>query len=204
MKWLVSPAAAEPGIEPLMPVPRAEPFDDPDYLFEPKYDGCRGLLYLRGSAAWFQSKRGEVLTSFDALAERIRRDLPGGSLILDGEIVALDGEGRQDRSALLAGRGQLHYVAFDVLWRGGKDLRAEPLWSRRRTLERLIPEALAVLSPSYAVPERGRALYRAASRLKLEGIVAKRLADPYRDGTVWYAILNRSDRRRTPRGTRSH
>lgn len=204
MKWLVSHPAAEPGIEPLMPVPRAEPFDDPDYLFEPKYDGCRGLFYLRGSAAWFQSKRGEVLAPFDGLAERASKHLAEGSLILDGEVIALDGEGRQDRAALLAGRGQLHYVAFDVLWRGGKDLRAEPLWSRRRTLDRLIPQALAALSASYAVPERGRALYRAASRLRLEGIVAKRLADPYRDGTVWYAILKRNDRRRSPGSGRRH
>jgi bifunctional non-homologous end joining protein LigD len=194
MKWLARPAAA-PEIEPVMPRHYEGPFDDPGWVFEPKYDGRRGLLFLQGSRAWFQGKRGELLRGFDDLAYRARKELGSASLILDGEIVALVGKGREDRGALLASRGELHYIAFDVLWQAKKDLRVKPLWARRRVLERLIPKTTGPLSRVSVVPERGRDFYRAAVRLRLEGIVAKHAAGPYHEGTVWLTIPNPQYRR---------
>lgn len=52
--------------------------------------------------------------------------------------MALDQEGRQDFRGLLAGRGNLHYAAFDALWINGKDVRSLPLTRRKRALGRLI------------------------------------------------------------------
>jgi bifunctional non-homologous end joining protein LigD len=95
-----------------------------------------------------------------------------------------------DFRALLAGRGWLHYAAFDVLWLSGKDLRAQPLIKRKRRLEQLILANNATLSRVLAVEEHGRELYEAAQRLDLEGIVAKRKADPYSPQTIWYKIKN--------------
>ena len=180
-----------PEIEPLIPVPRADAFDAPAYLFEPKYDGVRGLLFMRGPAIWFQSGRGHGLPRFDELARWVRQELGNRNVILDGEVMALDTNGRQDRRMLLAARGQLHYAAFDILWQDGKDLRSLALQERKRALERLVPSGTSVVSRVHAVAERGRDLYRAVTRLDLEGIVAKRAADPYRPGTVWYKIMNR-------------
>jgi bifunctional non-homologous end joining protein LigD len=60
-------------------------------------------------------------------------------MILDGEVVSLDVEGRQDFRAPMAGRGNLHYAAFDVLWLNGNDLRGQELARRKRILKRLIP-----------------------------------------------------------------
>jgi bifunctional non-homologous end joining protein LigD len=191
VRWPLNVPRELPEIEPLIPVPRADAFDAPAYLFEPKYDGLRGLLFMRGPATWFQSKRGHALPHFDELALWVRQELGNRHVILDGEVVALDTNGRQDLHMLLAGRGQPHYAAFDVLWKDGKDLRGQPLRERKRALERLIPSSTSVLSRVHAVEERGRDLYRAATRLDLEGIVAKRAADPYRPGTVWYTIMNR-------------
>jgi bifunctional non-homologous end joining protein LigD len=180
-----------PLVEPIIPVDRAEPFDDPGYLFEPKYDGFRGLLYVTRHDCHFRSKQGNVLTQFQELCYWVREELPVKEAILDGEIVSLDPQGRQDFRGLLAGRGNLHYAAFDALWVNGKDLRGLPLRRRKRALQRIIWATTTVLSQVFSTEGRGRELFRAAERLDLEGMVAKRKADRYRPETVWYKIKNR-------------
>jgi ATP-dependent DNA ligase len=107
-------AVALPLVEPIVPVLRDQPFDDPAYLFEPKYDGFRGLFYLDGRECHFRSKRGNVLKQFRELCDWVRHELRVKEIILDGEVVALDSEGRQDFRSLLGRRGNLHYAAFDA------------------------------------------------------------------------------------------
>jgi bifunctional non-homologous end joining protein LigD len=131
-----------------------------------------------------------VQRRFADLALRVAAELHAREAILDGEVVALDDEGRMDFRALLAGKGWLHYAAFDVLWLNGKDPRAQPLIKRKRKLEQLIPANNSTLSRVLAVEEHGRELFEAAQRLDLEGIVAKRKADPYSPQTVWYKVKN--------------
>lgn len=191
MRWRRPAPTALPEIEPIPLVSRAQAFDDPAYQFEPEYVGSRALLYLRGPAAWFQSPGGWAVAELDALAWALRDQLDEETAILDGQVIGLDPEGKQDRSAAPGSGAQLHYAAFDLLWRRHTDFRQRPLWSRRRELEQLIPKATKLLSPVYAVPEQGRALLRAAERLHYQGIVAKRRTDPYRAGIVWYAIPTR-------------
>jgi bifunctional non-homologous end joining protein LigD len=177
-------------VEPIVPVARSGAFDDPAYLFEPKYDGFRGLLYVTRRDCYFRSKLGTVLEQFQELAYWVREELSVKEVILDGEVVALDPHGRQDFRALLAGQGNLHYAAFDALWVNGKDLRALPLTRRKRALGRVIWATSTVLSQVFSIEERGRDLLAAAERLDLEGIVAKRKADGYAPDTVWYKIRN--------------
>ena len=179
-----------PLVEPIVPVARAEPFDDPEYLFEPKYDGFRGLLYVTRQDCHFRSKQGNVLEQFQELCYWVREELRVKETILDGEIVALDQQGRQDFRGLLAGRGNLHYAAFDALWVNGKDLRGFSLKRRKRALQRLIWATSTVLSQVFFIEERGRDLFRAAERLDMEGMVAKRKADLYGPETVWYKVKN--------------
>ena len=124
--------------------------------------------------------------------------------ILDGAVVSLDPEGRQDFRGLPARRGNLHYAAFDVLWLKGKDLRGLPLTRRKRALERVIPATSTVLSRVFAVERRGRDLSAAAERLDLEGIVAKRQQDPYGPATVWYKVKNRAYTQMDGRGELFH
>ena len=171
----------------------ASAFDDPAYLFEPKYDGFRGLLYVSGREAFFRSKRDLLFPRFTELAYWVREQLGGHDVILDGEIIALDSEGRQSFRELMAGRGNLHYAAFDLLWLDGKDRRHLRLWRRRQALGRLIPATSTVLSRIFAVEGRGRDLFRAVERLDLEGIVAKRKVDPYAASTTtWLKVKNRA------------
>src|SRR5688572_8869722 len=94
-----------PEVQPILLTPRRDPFNDPAWLFEPKFDGYRGLLYVTRKGCWFRSKRGNVLRRFDQLCYWVREELPVKEAILDGEVVALDTEGRQNFRHLLTGRG---------------------------------------------------------------------------------------------------
>jgi bifunctional non-homologous end joining protein LigD len=119
--------------------------------------------------------------------------LPVKEAILDGEVVALDSEGRQNFRDRLAGRGNLHYAAFDALWVNGKDLRGLPLTRRKRALMGLVPATTTVLSQVFTIEERRRDLFDAVQRLDLEGIVAKRKGDPSSAHTTWYSSTDRGN-----------
>ena len=116
-----------PLIEPIVPVLGSPPLHDPKWIYEPKFDGWRGTLYLDRHSSYIRSKRGNVLRRFWELAGRVRAELQVRDAILDGEVVALDEEGRMSFNMLQMGRGHLHYVAFDLLWLNGRDLREQPL-----------------------------------------------------------------------------
>jgi bifunctional non-homologous end joining protein LigD len=183
--------SALPLVEPIIPVARGVPFDDPAWLFEPKYDGFRGLLYVTRDGCHFRSKRGNILKQFQELCYWVREELRVKEAILDGEVVALEGA-RQDFRALVAGCGNLHFAAFDALWVNGKDLRGLPLTRRKRAPNRVIWATTTVTSQVFSVEQRGRDLFAAAERLDLEGIVAKRKSDPYAATTTWYKVKNRA------------
>ena len=162
------------------------------------------MLYLAAGVATFRSKRGNVLKRFEELCYWVQEELPVREAILDGEVVALDSEGRQNFRDLMAGRGDLHYAAFDALWIDGKDLRPLLLARRKQLLTRLIPATTTVLSQVFTIAERGRDLFAAVERLDLEGVAAKRKADPYTPGVTWYKIKNRAYTQMEGRGELFH
>lgn len=182
--------SAVPSIPPIVPMLKQDPFNDPAWLFEPKYDGFRGLFYLTRSGCSLYSKRGNLMTRFAGLARQVASELGARELILDGEIVALDDEGRIDFWGLMRGQGSLAYTAFDLLWVNGQDLRIKPLRQRKRRLEKLIPASVGALNRIPCFETEGRELFEAACRLDLEGIVAKRKDDLYAPNTAWYKIKN--------------
>jgi bifunctional non-homologous end joining protein LigD len=135
-------------------------------------------------------KRGNSMSRFRDLARSAATGLRCSEAILDGEIVALDAEGRIDFWGLMRGRGTLMYAAFDLLWLDGRDLRGLRLERRKQKLQRLIPRPSGPLSCVPSFPRDGRELLEAVCRLDLEGIVAKRSADAYHPETAWYKIKN--------------
>jgi bifunctional non-homologous end joining protein LigD len=173
-----------PNATPIIPAIRHDPFDHPAWLFDLKLDGFRGLADT--IAGRMLSKNGNRLKRFEALLDT----LPAG-YVFDGEIVVLDDNGRPVFNDLLFGRCAPLYVAFDVLVADGEDVRRAPLKERRAILAKIVRRyRIQKFEP---VPGQGIAAFRTVCELDLEGIVAKRLDDPYApERTKWWKILNRA------------
>ena len=179
-----------PQIEPVILTARAEAFDDPAWVFEPKYDGFRGFVYNSRAGCEIRSRRDFRFDRFGDLCDRIAGVLGSREAILDGEVVALNRQGKPVFRDLLRGQGYLAFAAFDLLWLDGIDLRPLPLAERKRALGDLLPEDTGPLYKILTLDEDGRALFGAIRKMDLEGIVAKRKSDAYGPATTWYKIRN--------------
>lgn len=100
-----------------------EPFDDPDWLFELKYDGFRALAYIEDDCCRLISRNGNSFGNFRDLAARLPRDVRDKRVVLDGEIVCLDATGKPQFYDLLYRRAEPCFAVFDVMYVGDEDLR---------------------------------------------------------------------------------
>ena len=183
-------ASGLPQVQPIILSSRTDAFDDPEWLFEPKYDGFRGIVYASSLGCEIRSRRDFQFDRFGDLCNRITGVLGTREVILDGEVVALNRQGKPVFRDLLRGQGFIAFAAFDLLWLDGVDLRARPLAERKQLLGDLLPEDTGPLYKILTLEEHGRALFSAIRKMDLEGVVAKRKSDPYRPGTSWYKIKN--------------
>jgi bifunctional non-homologous end joining protein LigD len=183
-------ATGLPSVDPIVLTQRAEAFDDPAWLFEPKYDGFRGLVYGSKLGWEIRSRRDFPFARFGELCNRLAGVLGPREVILDGEIVSLDRKGKPVFRDLLRGEGFLAFAAFDLLWLDGDDLRPLPLEERKRRLTELLPADTGPLYKILTLEEHGRALFGAIRKMDLEGIVAKRKSDPYSSAATWFKIKN--------------
>jgi bifunctional non-homologous end joining protein LigD len=112
------------------------------------------------------------------------------SMVMDGEIVCLDKDGRCQFNDLLFRRGETRFVAFDLLQVNEKDLRAERLIDRKHELRRVTPGVSSIIYAEH-IERSGIALFHKACELDLEGIVAKDGRAPYDpQRTTWFKIRN--------------
>ena len=184
-----------------------KPFDDPAWLFELKHDGFRVLAEREGGRPRLVYRRGRDATATYPDVARAVAALPFGDLVLDGEVVVLDEEGRpsfqrlqrraQQRRTTDVQRAALElpatYYAFDLLGFEGFDLRPLPLVERKRLLQSVLPRAGPVRFLDH-IEEQGEAFYAEVSRLKLEGLIAKRKDAPYRPGRSPHWLKLRTER----------
>ncbi|HET6577215.1 MAG TPA: hypothetical protein VFG66_02775 [Gemmatimonadales bacterium] len=182
--------AGLPDIEPVGLLFRADPFDGPDWMFEPEYDGVPARLYASGTGCEIRMLQETRFEGAAELRERVARVIGARQVILEGVIVSLDGKGKPNLRDLLRGRGFLAFAASDLLWLDGHDLRALPLAERKARLAALLPSDTGPLYKIFTLEEHGRALFQAARKMDLAGIVAKRKRDAYGPGTVWYRVRN--------------
>src|SRR5215469_11645179 len=98
-------------VQAITPTSRKEPFDDPGWLFDIKYDGFRAVCYVERGCCRFVSRRGNVFTRFDALCGRVAPALGVHDAILDGEVIAADETGRPQFYDLLLRPRRATYVA---------------------------------------------------------------------------------------------
>ena len=176
----------------MAPTWRKEPFDDPDWLFDFKYDSFRALYFLEPGHNRLISRNGNLLTRFDVLAGALAAELNVDDAIIDGEVIAADETGRPQFYDLLRGTRAPAYVAFDIVWLNGADLRSLPLHERRRALQTILPNRSPIVSEALSVTHRGSELFELMCANDLEGIVAKRLVDPYDTRIRWLKIKNRA------------
>lgn len=186
--------APPPVLEPMLAVPHAEPFDDPGWLFEVKWDGHRALATL-GSSTRLTSRSGrDVTAQFPELVELHER-LAARNALVDGEVAALDSDGRPSfqrmqarfhRSPVEIARElrrlpPVHFFAFDLLWLDGASLLHRPLDERRALLEEVLVPGGNLQVPTPIVGD-GTVFFEQVRELGLEGLVAKRRASAYHPG----------------------
>jgi len=112
--------------------------------------------------------------------------------ILDGEVICVDETGRPIFLDLLRHKEPC-FVAFDLLWLNGEDMRPLPLDRAQGLLKRLLRRrSNHLIAEAMSVEGRGQALIAGVEQHDLEGIVAKRKSDPYRRGVHWWKIKNRA------------
>jgi bifunctional non-homologous end joining protein LigD len=152
------------------------------WLFEVKWDGYRALATVVEAEAALTSRRGNDLTErFPGVAKEVARAVKTPSCVLDGEVCALDEEGRASFSEMQKGGQTLVYYVFDVLELEGESLLARPLTERRSRLEDLLDRRNKTVRLSEAFGD-GEALLEAAKEQELEGIIAKRADSTYQPG----------------------
>ncbi|MBJ6748760.1 DNA ligase D [Geomonas anaerohicana] len=169
---------------PMLATSAAEPFDDPDWLFEIKLDGYRTIAEVSGHNVALYSRNN---LSFNKKFHTVVAALAslGIQAVLDGEVVVLDETGRSYFQLLQnyqrTGRGNIAYFVFDLLYLNGEDLRNQPLLARKERLRALLPD-LPDIRYSDHIMESGKEFFELARQNNLEGILAKRAASLYQSG----------------------
>ncbi|HEY7560767.1 MAG TPA: DNA ligase D [Gaiellaceae bacterium] len=152
------------------------------WLFEVKWDGYRAIARVSGGDATLVSRRGNDLTErFAPVARALERAVRTSDCVLDGEVCALDDRGRSSFSVMQQGSGPLVYYVFDVLEVEGAPLLDLPLAERHERLASLLPSTPDTIRLS-EVFDDGEALYAAAKKQGLEGVVAKKADSRYLPG----------------------
>src|SRR5579859_4388709 len=177
-------------VEPMLATLVEQPFSDPNWLFEIKWDGVRAMAWIADGGLTLRSRNNIDITARYPELAALPMKFAGREAILDGEIVALDARGRGDFQRLqermhvrAPGEKQVRevpvvYFAFDLLYCDGYDLREAPLLERKQLLQRML-NANDRFRYADHQPEHGKELYELAKETGLEGIVAKRADSRY-------------------------
>jgi bifunctional non-homologous end joining protein LigD len=183
------------------------PPDEYRYAFEIKWDGVRAIAYVDGGRARFEGRRGNDITSRYPELRALGPALGATPAVLDGEIVAFDGErpsferlqrrmhvSNERAVRRLVNEVPVVYVLFDLLWLDGHSTLDLPYRERRKLLDQLELQGQTWQTPA-AHEGDGAALLEATSGLGLEGVVAKRLDSVYEAGRrsrAWLKVKNQN------------
>jgi bifunctional non-homologous end joining protein LigD len=183
------------AIHPMLATSIDAPFDNPDWLFEIKWDGYRAIAFLEKNHIRLVSRNQNDLTARYADLHDLPKFLNAKTAILDGEIVALDEHGRSSFSLMQQRTGfrergrraaaqpevRVLYYAFDLIYLDGYDLRRVPLEQRKQALASLLNPSNDTIRLSDHFVANGKALLSVARQKGLEGILAKKRASLYEE-----------------------
>ena len=181
------------AIRPMLATLVDQPFDSDDWLYEIKWDGYRAVAFLDGKSVRLVSRNQNDLTAAYPELHDIPQQVKASKAILDGEIVALDEQGRpsfslmQQRTGVGEGGRRIRrtrddvpviYYVFDLLYLDGYDVMQTDLELRKQLLASIVtPSEIIRVSDHYV--GQGTMLFEAAAQRGLEGIVAKRRTSCY-------------------------
>jgi len=180
-------------VKPMLAV-SGQPFNSPEWIFEPKIDGTRCLAEVTSSGVRLYNRRlFDITYRYPELAAALARG--AGGCFLDGEI-AVFSNGRpsfaklakrdhlSDRLAIdyLARALPASYVVFDILYAKERSVMDLPLRDRKRILREELQES-EIVTIADSFPEKGQDYFQAALKMGIEGIVAKRQDSVYEPGT---------------------
>ena len=191
------------AIYPMLATSTNEPFDGEDWLFEIKWDGYRAVAFIENGKVRLVSRNQNDLTPRYPELKDLSQFVKAKTAILDGEVVALDQEGRasfslmQQRTGFRAHgrRGATNadvpvlYYAFDLLYLDGYDWRKMPLEERKKKLQSILVTKDS-LRYSDHYEQQGKALFKVAQQKGLEGILAKKRDSIYQErrSSEWLKI----------------
>lgn len=168
-------------VKPMLATLGDKPFDSSSWIFEVKWDGYRAITRKKGKEV-FLTSRNQL--SFDNKFSSIRDSLKSitGSAVLDGEVIAIDDDGKPSFQKLQnfqkTGIGTIAYYVFDLLWYKGYSLKELPVTERKEVLESMLPKMENVFYCEH-IETKGKELFRHAKKLGLEGIIAKEKSSKY-------------------------
>ncbi len=180
-------------IKPMLAKP-SEPFDSKDWIFEFKYDGTRGISYIKDGRLKIINRRMKEISERYPEFQSLPNSFDAKEIIVDGEII-VEKEGKPNfyllqkreqttdkfRISILSKILPAKYVIFDILYLDGKDLTLHPWYDRRETLEEVfIGNDHAIISPY--VREFGKRSFKVAVESGFEGVMAKRIDSLYEMG----------------------
>jgi bifunctional non-homologous end joining protein LigD len=178
-----APAVAMPkNIQPMKATLVDEPFDDPDWLYEVKWDGYRAIATINKGEANLISRNNKT---FNEKFYSIHKLLESWTInaVIDGEILVLNDKGVSDFGALQNWRseadGELVFYVFDILWYEGKNLTGLPLVQRQAILHEVLPTNDDHIRQSKVFNAGGIEFFDAAKRIGLEGVIAKKASSVY-------------------------
>ncbi|UFW73013.1 non-homologous end-joining DNA ligase [Bradyrhizobium sp. WU425] len=170
-------------LQPMLATLTDAPFDDPDWVFEDKFDGFRMVAEIRRGRVALYSRNGKIIShSYVEVAkalEGVKADA-----VIDGELVAIGKDGVSHFQLLqnaLRHEAKLLYCAFDLMFAAGEDLRALPLLERKKRLKALLPRHKLIAFSNHRKGS-GTKFFAQAELRHLEGIMAKRADSPYASG----------------------
>jgi bifunctional non-homologous end joining protein LigD len=172
-------------VKPMLASLVKDPFDEPGWVYEEKYDGYRILAYKEGHEVTLLSRNGNDRTAtFSPIASAVAK-LPARTLLLDGEVVIFDSKWVSRFQLLQNSGAEPSYAAFDCLYQDGRDLRQEPLSERRAALDKLLGKTSGTrdrIFTSVLLASNGLKAFEAAKKKGYEGLVAKDISAPYVSG----------------------
>ena len=171
-------------LQPMLATLTDAPFDDPDWVFEDKFDGFRMVAEIRRGRVALYSRNGKIISRRYV---EVAKALEGvrGDAVIDGELVALGKDGVSHFQLLqnaLRHEAKLLYCAFDLMFENGHDLRQMPLLERKRRLQAILPRDKLVAFSRHRKAD-GKKFFAEAEKKGLEGIMAKRADSVYASGT---------------------